>query len=250
MIEIKNLSKSFGSQVVLAGINLICPQGMTTVIIGPSGEGKSVLLKHLIGLMKPDSGQILIDGEDITKLKGKDLDRIRKKFGMLFQDAALFDSLNVFENIAFPLFEHTELKDIEIKKRVKEILKLLNLEGNENKYPSQLSGGMKKRVGLARALMLEPKILLFDEPTTGLDPIMRDQTIDLINETHRHFKTTQFIISHDLKTTLRLADKIAMLLEGNIIFESDPQGFLGSKNKKVAEFLNKAIDGLSAGGKN
>ena len=197
MIRIENLYKSFGTQQVLTDINLEISSGTTTVIIGQSGEGKSVLLKHLIGLMKPDSGEILIDGEDIVKLKERELARVRKKFGMLFQDAALFDSLDVFDNVAFPLYEHTELLDEEIEERVLEMLKLVGLEGNELKWPSQLSGGMKKRVGFARALMLKPKILLFDEPTTGLDPIISEQICDLIEDMHKHFKITQVIISHD-----------------------------------------------------
>lgn len=240
MIRIVNLNKSFGKQKVLTNINLTVSRGTTIAIIGPSGEGKSVLLKHLIGLIKPDSGQIFIDDEDITKLNGKNLDRVRKKFGMLFQDAALFDSISVFENIAFPLREHTDLRDSEIQERVFKMLSLLNLAGSELKLPSQLSGGMKKRVGLARALMLQPKILLFDEPTTGLDPIISDQICSLIEDTHKYFKTTQVIISHNLKTTLRLADKIAMLHSGRIIFEAHPKDFLESKDKIIRSFLEKA----------
>ena len=240
MIEIVNLNKSFGDQRVLININLKILKGSTTVILGPSGEGKSVLLKHLIGLLKPDSGSIFIDGEDITKLHGQELNRARKKFGMLFQDAALFDSLNVFQNLAFPLQEHTDLSDEEIDVKVKEMLSLVNLSGNEHKWPSQLSGGMKKRVGLARALMLRPKILLFDEPSTGLDPIITEQICKLIKDTHEHFKTTQVIISHNLKTTLKLADKIAMLHEGSIVWESDPDSFLKSEEQTVKSFLSKA----------
>jgi phospholipid/cholesterol/gamma-HCH transport system ATP-binding protein len=240
VIKISNLYKSFGEQRVLNDIDLTIEKGSTTVIIGPSGEGKSVLLKHLIGLLKPDSGQILVDGEDITKLKGQELKNIRKKFGMLFQDAALFDSLDVFENVAFPLREHTEMLDDEIEERVLAMLKLVNLEGAERKWPSQLSGGMKKRVGLARALMLHPKILLFDEPTTGLDPIISDQICALIENMHGHFKTTQVIISHDLKATLRLADKIAMLQSGMIVYEAEPDEFLKSSNETVRSFLEKA----------
>jgi phospholipid/cholesterol/gamma-HCH transport system ATP-binding protein len=240
VIKISNLYKSFGEQRVLNDIDLTIEKGSTTVIIGPSGEGKSVLLKHLIGLLKPDSGQILVDGEDITKLKGQELKNIRKKFGMLFQDAALFDSLDVFENVAFPLREHTEMLDDEIEERVLAMLKLVNLEGADKKWPSQLSGGMKKRVGLARALMLHPKILLFDEPTTGLDPIISDQICALIENMHGHFKTTQVIISHDLKATVRLADKIAMLQSGMIVYEAEPDEFLKSSNETVRSFLEKA----------
>ncbi len=240
MIEIRNLKKSFGKQRVLDGLNLSVPAGSTTVILGPSGEGKSVLLKHLIGLIKADSGEIIIEGTNITNLSGKKLDSLRKKFGMLFQDAALFDSLSVFENVAFPLREHTNLMDKEIEEKVLEMLKLVGLEGAENKWPSQLSGGMKKRVGLARALMLRPKILLFDEPSTGLDPIMTEQICKLINDTHKHFETTQIIISHNIKTTLNLADKIAMLHEGKIVAQAGPEEFLKSDNKIVRTFLSKS----------
>lgn len=242
MIKITNLNKSFGDQKVLDGLNLSVDEGSTTVILGPSGEGKSVLLKHLIGLLKPDSGQIFIDGEEISKLEGTKINKVRKKFGMLFQDGALFDSLNVFENLAFPLREHSHLMDDEIEKQVKEMLNLVNLSGSEEKWPSQLSGGMKKRVGLARALMLHPKILLFDEPSTGLDPIMTEQICKLIKDTNDHFKTTQVIISHNIKTTLKLADKIAMLHGGHIIWESSPDEFLKSDNEIVVSFLKKAGD--------
>jgi len=240
MIKIQNLHKSFGKQKVLNNINLTVNEGKTTVIIGPSGEGKSVLLKHLIGLLKPDSGQIFIDGEDISKMNGNRIKTVRKKFGMLFQDAALFDSHNVFENVAFPLREHTDLLDNEIESNVKEMLNLVGLEGSEEKWPAQLSGGMKKRVGLARALMLHPKILLFDEPSTGLDPIMTEQICKLIQDTHTHFKTTQVMISHNIKTTLRLADKIAMLHGGQIIEDAEPEKFLNSGNETVKSFLKKA----------
>lgn len=240
MIKVEKINKSFGKQRVLVDIDLEMPEGSTTVIIGPSGEGKSVLLKHLIGLLRPDSGHIFIDGDDITKAGENELNRIRMKFGMLFQDAALFDSLNVFENVSFPLREHTDLDDDEVEKKVNEMLKLVNLEDSGEKSPSQLSGGMKKRVGLARALMLKPKILLFDEPSTGLDPVMTEQICTLIQDTHEHFKTTQVIISHNLKTTLKLADNIAMLHEGKIVFKSSPEEFLNSDNPVVKSFLKKA----------
>jgi len=249
MLSIRNISKSFRTQKVLDKINLEVPEGTTTVIIGPSGEGKSVFLKHLIGLIKPDSGSIFVDGEDITKLNGKELAEIRKKFGMLFQDAALFDSLSVFENVAFPLREHTELLDDEIEKKVLDMLKVVNLTQAEHKWPSELSGGMRKRVGLARALMLHPKILLFDEPTTGLDPIRRDQIRDLIKDTQNQFKITQIVISHDIPTTLRLADKIAMLHGGKIILEATPEDFINSDNEIVRNFVRMAETGFPKGRK-
>jgi len=196
-----------GEQKVLDGLNLDIEDGKTTVIIGDSGGGKSVLLKHIIGLIKPDSGQVIVDDVDIASLNDRDLNEVRKKFGMLFQEAALFDSMNVMENVAFPLREHTRKKEKEIREIVKERLRAVGLTGIEDKMPSELSGGMRKRVGLARAIALHPQIVLFDEPTTGLDPVMTEAINELIVETQEKFNLTCVVISHDVQSILRWAIK-------------------------------------------
>lgn len=238
MIEIKNLHKSFGDQHVLRGVNLSIPANKTTVILGPSGEGKSVLLKHLIGLIHPDQGEIWIDGQEITKMNEKELNVVRRKIGMLFQDAALFDDMTVFENVSFPLYEHTTLSDDEVAAKVEEHLLEVGLKDVNHKLPSELSGGMRKRVGLARALMLEPKILYFDEPTTGLDPVMTEQIAELIEETHEKHQVTMVIISHDMEFSYRLADEMAMLAQGKILEVGPPTQFRNSTNPFVRKFLS------------
>ena len=238
MIRLVNLEKSFGKQKVLDKLNLTIDEGKITVIIGRSGEGKSVLLKHIIGLLRPDEGEIWVDDKDITKLKPRALNMVRKKFGMLFQEAALFDSMTVGENVAFPLHEHTNKKEKEIRDLVATLLREVGLEGTEDKMPSQLSGGMRKRVGLARALALNPEIVLFDEPTTGLDPIMTEAIADLILETREKFGITAVVISHDLPLTFKIADEIAMLYEGRIIEKSPPVEFVKSKTEVIQKFLN------------
>ncbi|HLG20000.1 MAG TPA: ABC transporter ATP-binding protein [Bdellovibrionota bacterium] len=237
MIEIRNVFKSFREQRVLSGVDLTIEDGKITSIMGSSGVGKSVLLKHLIGLIHPDRGEIFVDGEEITHLPSKEMNRIRRKFGMLFQDAALFDDMTVFENVSFPLFEHTQLSDQEIEGRVTAMLEEVGLVGIEEKLPNELSGGMRKRVGLARALMLDPKILLFDEPTTGLDPIITSQITELIRETHRRHKVTVVLISHDLALSYDLADKIAMLHEGKIVEVAPPTEFRRSRHPFVRQFI-------------
>lgn len=237
MIEIKDLHKSFGALKVLNGIDLQIPKGKTTVILGRSGEGKSVLLKHIIGLIRPDRGNILIDGVDITHLGDKALNEIRKKFGMLFQEAALFDSMNVEANVAFPLREHTKLNNKDIRAIVAQKLEQVGLPGLEEKMPAELSGGMKRRVGLARALALDPEIVLFDEPTTGLDPPMAEAIEDLIRATHRRWERTFAVITHSIHTAFHIAHKIAMLHEGSIIEEGSPQAFRRSSNPVVQAFL-------------
>jgi phospholipid/cholesterol/gamma-HCH transport system ATP-binding protein len=237
MIEIKGLHKSFGALKVLNGIDLQIPKGKTTVILGRSGEGKSVLLKHIIGLIRPDRGNILIDGVDITQLGDKALNELRKKFGMLFQEAALFDSMNVEANVAFPLREHTKLNNKDIRAIVAQKLEQVGLPGLEEKMPAELSGGMKRRVGLARALALDPEIVLFDEPTTGLDPPMAEAIEDLIRATHRRWGRTFAVITHSIHTAFHIAHKIAMLHEGSIIEEGSPQTFRRSSNPVVQAFL-------------
>ena len=215
-IEVKGLHKWFGSQHVLRGVDLSIEAGVITVIIGGSGQGKTVLLKHLIGLEKPSKGQILVDGQDIVPLSEREMLPIRRKFGMVFQYAALFDSMTVYENVCFPLREHTEVKESERRERVRAILEAVSLPDIEHKFPSELSGGMRKRVGLARALVLNPKIVLYDEPTTGLDPVATENVDRMIQEAAQKFKVTSVVISHDIPSTLRIADRIAMLFEGKI----------------------------------
>jgi phospholipid/cholesterol/gamma-HCH transport system ATP-binding protein len=237
MIEIKGLHKSFGEQKVLTGVNLQIPKGEITVILGRSGVGKSVLLKHIIGLLRPDRGRIWIDGVDITRLGDRDLNEMRKQFGMLFQDAALFDSMDVGENVAFPLREHTKLNNERIRMIVAQKLEQVGLPGQEKKMPAELSGGMKRRVGLARALALDPEIVLFDEPTAGLDPPMAESIEHLIIGTQRRLGRTFVAITHSIHTAFHIAHKIAMLHEGRIIEEGSPQAFRESSNQVVQNFM-------------
>lgn len=243
IIEIVDLHKSFGEQKVLDGVNLDIEEGKTTVVIGRSGGGKSVLLKHIIRLLEPDSGHVFIDGTDITVLNDKALNEIRKKFGMLFQEAALFDSMTVGENVAFPLKEQTKMKDEEIKKIVADRLRAVGLPGVEDKMPSELSGGMKKRVGLARAIALHPQIVLFDEPTTGLDPIMTEAINELIIDTQKNFNLTSIVISHDVESIFKIGHKIAMLHEGKIVEYGTPEEIKESKNPVLVQFLSGNIEG-------
>ena len=238
MIQVLDVSKQFGEQRVLDGVTLHVPRGQILVIIGGSGTGKTVLLKHLIGLLRPDAGHIFVEGVDICHLRSWELKEVRKKFGMLFQGGALFDSLTVAENVAFPMREHTRLKEKDLMARVRKRLADVGLHGIEDKYPSELSGGMRKRVGLARALALEPEIVLFDEPTTGLDPIMSDVINELILTTQRRLGITFFIISHDMQGALKIADRIAMLHSGHIIEEGTPEEIRASRNSIVQQFLS------------
>ncbi len=242
-IDIKSLKKSFGSHVVLDGIDLTIEDGKTTVIIGQTGCGKSVLIKHIIGLLKPDDGQILIDGVEFTNMKGKEFSNIIKNFGVLFQNAALFDSMTTGENVAFPLIEHTKLSKKEIDKKVEEKLAIVGLKGVEQLYPSELSGGMKKRVGLARAIALDPKVLIFDEPTTGLDPVMSDTIDNLIVGTQKHLGVTSIVISHDIQGTFKIAHKIAMLYKGKVVLYGSPDDFKNTENPIVRQFLERRAEG-------
>lgn len=247
-IRIVDLHKSFGMQKVLDGVDLEIEKGKITVIIGKSGGGKSVLLKHLIGLIKPDKGSIWINGIEITKLKEKELNEIRIRFGMLFQEAALFDSMDVFDNIAFPLREHTKKAEKEIEKIVENKLKQVGLLHFGDKMPAELSGGMRKRVGLARALALDPETILFDEPTSALDPIISLTILELIKETQTYLNKTYVVISHDLMGMFRIADKVAFLSEGKIIEYGTPYEIRKSKNEVTMEFLNATkIPGFSGG---
>jgi len=244
MIKVRNLRKSFYNQTVLDGLDLDIEEGKITVIIGKSGAGKSVLLKNIIGLLKPDGGSIMFYDKDITKVSYEELKKIRLNFGVLFQDAALFDSYNVFNNVAFPLIERKIVKSRrEAEEIVKETLKLVELEEIEGKMPSELSGGMKKRVGLARAIVTKPKIIFFDEPTTGLDPITSMSIAHLIKDMQTKLKTTCFIISHDLALTFKIADNIGFLHNGKIIEFGDKNTIISSQNSIVREFLESYFAG-------
>jgi len=243
MIKIIDLHKSFGSQTVLNGLTLSIPAGEITAIIGPSGEGKSVLIKHMIGLLQPDSGGIEVDGESILGIGSFQLNRIREKFGMLFQNAALFDSMNVFDNVAFPLREKTKLSRDEIRARVLSALEDVGLKNVEHKYTDELSGGMKKRVGLARALLLNPKIILFDEPTTGLDPIIKRAIHQLIRETHAKFGFTAVIVSHEIPDIFDIAQNVAMLFRGEILQFGTADEIRNSIHPAVKQFISGSLDG-------
>lgn len=243
MIQLTNLHKAFGTQQVLNGLNLTVPDGQITAIIGPSGEGKSVLLRHIIGLMQPDSGQITVDGENIIGIRRSEMNRIRGKFGMLFQNAALFDSMNVFENVAFPLQEKTSLSKDEIRTRVLSALEDVGLKNVEQKFTDELSGGMKKRVGLARALLLNPKIILFDEPTTGLDPIIKRAIHQLIKETHEKFGFTAVIVSHEIPDIFDIAQNVAMLYRGEILQFGTAEEVRHSTDPVVNQFISGSLDG-------
>jgi len=237
MIEIKNLYKSFGHQQVLKGVNLVINEGEVTAVIGRSGGGKSVLLKHIIRLLKPDSGSIIIKGEDITKLAGKKLDEIRSNIGVVFQGGALFDSMTVYDNVAFPLTEKTKLDKKEVHEKVMKALSDVGLQGMEYKYPAELSGGMRKRVALARALIGHPKIILFDEPTTGLDPILVRSIHKLIRDTQKQYEFTGLIISHEIPEIFEISDRVAMLHDGRIVEVGTPDEIQKSDNIVVKNFI-------------
>ena len=243
MIEIINLSKSFTSSKVLDNLNLIINSGEVIVIIGRSGCGKSVLLKHIIGLIKPDMGQVIVDGNDMTRLEEHEIDKLRLSFGMLFQGSALFDSMTVGENVGFALREHTNIPGKEIRKKVADSLELVGLKGIENLMPAELSGGMKKRVGLARAICNNPKIILYDEPTTGLDPIMADAINDLIIDLNSKLNVTSIVVTHDMVSAYKIADRIAMLYKGKIIAIGAPKDIKDTKDPIVKQFITGAAKG-------
>lgn len=242
-IDIVGLQKSFRGAKVLDGIDLKLPEGKITVIIGPSGTGKSVLLKNILGLIRPDGGQILIDGRDITALDDFAMNDVRKNFGVCFQDAALFDSMTVGENVSFPFKVHTKLSPEEIRVRVADLLREVGLSGIEQKLPSQISGGMRKRVGLARAIALGPQVLLFDEPTTGLDPVMSNAINALIRSVQRKTQATSLVISHDIQGALFLADYMAMIYRGRIVCAGEPQDFQETEDPLVRQFMQGGIEG-------
>jgi phospholipid/cholesterol/gamma-HCH transport system ATP-binding protein len=237
VIEIRGLSKRFGKKVVLDGLDLMIPGGKNTVVIGGSGTGKSVLIKCVVGLLRPDAGEILVDGEDITRMKEAELVRVRQKFGMLFQGAALFDSLDVGENVAFALRRLKMVPERQVSEVVEEKLSMVGLREIQRLMPAELSGGMKKRVGLARAIAAEPDILLYDEPTTGLDPIMADVINDLIVTLRERLGVTSIAITHDMASAYKIADQIAMLYKGRIIEVGTPDEIRNTKNAVVAQFV-------------
>jgi len=242
LIKIVDLHKSFGENYVLKGVNLEIFDGETIVIIGKSGCGKSVLLKHIMGILKPDRGKIYVDELDISSSKNN-IFEIRKKFGLVFQSAALFDSLTVAENVIIGLVEHKKMKMDDMLKIAKEKLELVGLKGVENFKPAELSGGMRKRVGIARALALDPEYILYDEPTTGLDPIMADKINMLIIDLKERLKKTTVVVTHDMHSAFKIGDRICMLNEGKIIFDGTPEEILKSKIKEVKEFIQSSSIG-------
>ena len=237
MINVRDISKSFNGQLVLDRINLDIVEGEILVILGESGAGKSVLLQHLIGLLKPDQGHIDIGGVDITQLSERELLKIRKRMGYLFQQGALYDFMTVAENAGFPLHEHTQLKSLEITKKVDDVLKLVGLEEAAAKYPSELSGGMRKRAALARAIVMDSKIILCDEPTSGLDPIRSRDISDLIRNVSRQLKCTTIVASHDIPNSFRIADRLALIRAGKIVAFGTPRELQDSKDPFVQEFI-------------
>jgi phospholipid/cholesterol/gamma-HCH transport system ATP-binding protein len=237
IIQVRGLHKAFGQNRVLTGIDLDVEEGTTCVILGGSGSGKTVLMKHMIGLLKPDQGQVFVDGEDIVPLGPQALERVRRKFGMVFQGAALFDSMTVFENVAFPLREHTKLSEDEMRAVVRKKLDLMGLRDIEERFPADLSGGMRKRVGLARAIVLDPKIVLYDEPTTGLDPITTAYVDEMILAAKRELNVTSVVISHDIASAFKVADQIAFLHQGRILEHGPPQRLRASQSPPLKLFL-------------
>ena len=243
IIRVVDVEKSFGSNKVLRGTNLSIRKGETIVIIGRSGCGKSVLLKHMIGLLKPDRGKVYVDGTDVTVLEHRQLFDLRQKFGMLFQGSALFDSLTVWENVGLGLIEHTDLPHDEIRSRASEKLALVGLKGVEDVKPAELSGGMKKRVGLARAITMDPEIVLYDEPTTGLDPIMADVINELICNLKRSLSITSVVVTHDMTSAYKIGDRIAMLYEGEIIYDGTPEDVRCCGHPVIQQFVEGRAEG-------
>ncbi len=238
MIEVRHLKKNFGDHVILDDVSFRVESGESVVIIGRSGGGKSVLLKHIIGLLCPDQGQVLIDGENICGLNERQLLRVRHKFGMLFQGAALFDSMTVAENIAFPLRREKKMSEQEIRKKVADALEVVELSGTEDKKPSELSGGMRKRVGLARAIVYEPQIVLYDEPTTGLDPVVSDSIDKLIMRVRDRLKVTTVVVTHDMRSARRVGQRILMLHDKRIYVSGTPDEIFNSTDPVVHRFVN------------
>jgi phospholipid/cholesterol/gamma-HCH transport system ATP-binding protein len=247
MIELRNVHKAFGKQVVLNGVDFEVREGETVALLGPSGTGKSVLLKHVIGLIRPDEGEIYVDGKDVCLLKRRELSELRSHIGYVFQNGALFDSMNVFENVRLGITDEDRYADLEYcRQRVAECIRLVNLPADTiAKFPAQLSGGMRKRVGIARAIAGNPKYLLYDEPTSGLDPVNADIIDGLVQRLDRELGVTSVMVTHDVRGAFRVADRLALLSEGKIVMQGTPQEFLDSKNEKVREFLERDFDNPS-----
>lgn len=243
MIEVRDIYKAFGETQVLKGVSFEVAKGEILALIGRSGYGKSVLLKHLSGLMKPDSGKILMNGQDVNTLKGRDLFKLRDRLGFLFQSGALFDSMTVYDNVAFPLREKTRLGEKKIRERVLYELEQVGLIGSEDKYPSQISGGMIKRAALARALVEEPDIMLFDEPTTGLDPLTGETILSLIDSCHKRIGFTGLIVTHEIPRIFAIVNRVAMLHEGVILFNGSPDGIMASEEPTVQSFISGSMEG-------
>ena len=245
MIKIRGLAKQLGDKHVLAGVDLDVPTGCTLVILGRSGTGKSVLLKHIIGLMKPDAGTIEVDGDLVTGVGEAELNEVRKRFGMLFQGSALFDSMTVGDNIALPLREHTRMSPAEIRARVAERLEWVGMSGVEDMKPASLSGGMRKRVGLARAIAMDPAYILYDEPTTGLDPIMSDVINRLIRALQARIGVTSIVVTHDMHSAWHVGDRLAMLHEGRVVFTGTPSEARETTDVRVRQFIEGTSEGLA-----
>ncbi len=243
-IELIDVERSFGTQQVLRKVNLVVEEGTTTVIVGPSGQGKSVMLKHMLGLLRPDRGQVLVYGQDLARLGKSQLNEVRKDYGVLFQNAALFDSMNIFDNVALPLRERTEFGEDEIRDCVEEKLALMDLDGVNEKYPAQLSGGMKKRVGLARALVMNPRIVFFDEPTTGLDVSRSNEIYRLFYQTQARLKYTAVIVSHDVPKIFKLADRVALIANGVVEGSMTPEEFQLSEDPNIRSFVRETMGPL------
>ncbi len=243
-VELIDVKKSYGSQEVLKGVNLPIMEGKTTVIVGGSGQGKSQIIKHILGLIKPDSGQVMVYGKDISSVNKKELMEIRTNFGVLFQNVALFDSMTIFDNVAMPLRERTDKSEAEIKKIVLENLEMMDVIGHDDKYPAQISGGMKKRVGLARALVLKPRIIFFDEPTTGLDVAKSNEIYRVFFKTQTQLKYTAVIVSHDVPKIFKLADYVALLHGGLVQGCITPEEFQLSTDPVIREFVETTMGPL------
>ncbi|HEY2329352.1 MAG TPA: ABC transporter ATP-binding protein [Verrucomicrobiae bacterium] len=242
MIEVRNLKRSFGVQPILDGMSFRIENGESVVIIGRSGGGKSVLLKHIIGLLQPDAGEVFVDGENITRMNERQLLRVREKFGMVFQGAALFDSMSVAENVAFPLERKKKYTPGEIARRVAAALEMVDLPGTQDKNPAELSGGMRKRVGLARAIVYEPQIVLYDEPTTGLDPIVSDSIDKLIIRVRDQLKVTSIVVTHDMRSARRVGNHVLMLHERKIYANCTPENLFASDDPVVRQFIDGVAD--------
>jgi phospholipid/cholesterol/gamma-HCH transport system ATP-binding protein len=245
IIEIKGVQKVFGTKEVLKDVNLIFPKGSTTVVLGLSGSGKSTIIKHIVGLMKPTKGDIFVNGINVSQCREEELREVRKGIGFLFQDGAMFDSMNIFDNVAFPLREHFKLSKNEIENRVLNMLTMTGLDAKRvaKLFPNELSGGMRKRAGLARAIIMQPKIILYDEPTSGLDPITSNLITQLIIKLQRELGVTSVLITHDMKESFKSADFLAFLFEGEIIEWGDNNSFKNTKNPFVQQFLNGEENG-------